>query len=144
VSIDRNRISTSPVLQILTIPLNDVLAFVISNLPPGQPSLFAQDPGGGAARPAGNNMETTPGSGRPQNDVGPDAIPEKEKDPAPSASAAGNPKKVEVMPDYSIKGPDVSLVSVDVLVPLPGRSIHPPPEKTTFRVWRTASSQSGG
>src|SRR6478672_6526108 len=60
-----------------------------------------------------NKQETPPEAGGPQNDVGPYAIPKKKEEPP--APPPERPKKIEGMPDYSLKV-DVPLVNVPVLV----------------------------
>src|SRR5882757_7724568 len=60
-----------------------------------------------------NQQETPPEAGGPQNDVGPYAMPKKKEEPP--APPPERPKKVEGMPDYSIRV-DVPLVNLDVLV----------------------------
>lgn len=74
----------------------------------------------GAQQPSGqapsnpNKQETPPEAGGPQSDVGPYAIPKK-KDEPPPPPPPDRPKKIEGMPDYSIKV-DVPVVNLDVLV----------------------------
>jgi VWFA-related protein len=64
--------------------------------------------------PANPNQQEAPAAaGGPQNDVGPYVVPKKKEEPPPPAPE--KPKKIENMPDYSIKV-DVPLVSLDVLV----------------------------
>src|SRR3979490_1426710 len=60
-----------------------------------------------------NKQEAPPEAGGPQNDVGPYVIPKKKEEPPPPAPE--KPKKIENMPDYSIRV-DVPLVNLDVLV----------------------------
>src|SRR3954451_3602032 len=60
-----------------------------------------------------NKQETPPEAGGPQTDVGPYAIPKKKEEPPPPPPE--KPKKIEGMPDYSIRV-NVPLVNVDVLV----------------------------
>jgi VWFA-related protein len=60
-----------------------------------------------------NKQDAPPEAGGPQNDVGPYVIPKKKEEPPPPAPE--KPKKIENMPDYSIRV-DVPLVNLDVLV----------------------------
>jgi VWFA-related protein len=60
-----------------------------------------------------NQQEAPPAAGGPTNDIGPYAIPKKKEEPPPPAPE--KPKKVDNMPDYSIKV-EVPLVTLDVLV----------------------------
>ena len=48
-----------------------------------------------------NQQEAPPEAGGPQNDVGPYVIPKKKEEPPPPAPE--KPKKIENMPDYSIR-----------------------------------------
>jgi len=65
------------------------------------------------APPNPNKQEAPPEAGGPQNDIGPYVIPKKKEEPPPPAPE--KPKKIEGMPDYSIRV-DVPLVNLDVLV----------------------------
>src|SRR5271165_3483887 len=60
-----------------------------------------------------NQQEAPPEAGGPQNDTGPYVIPKKKEAPPPPAPE--KPKKIDNMPDYSIKV-EVPLVTLDVLV----------------------------
>ena len=76
------------------------------------PSAVAQDQG--TTQSSGQKQEPPPEAGGPQTDVGPYAIPSK-KPEAPPPPPPERPKKIEGMPDYSIRV-DVPLVNVDVMV----------------------------
>src|SRR6476646_5974577 len=77
-------------------------------------SLLAQDqPSSSPAATGQQTQEPPPAAGGPENDTGPYAIPKKKEEPP--LPPPEKPKKVEGMPDYSIKV-DVPLVNVDVLV----------------------------
>jgi hypothetical protein len=58
-------------------------------------------------------QEAPPEAGGPQTDIGPYAIPKKKEEPPEPRPE--KPKKIEGMPDYSLRV-DVPLVNVDVLV----------------------------
>jgi VWFA-related protein len=73
-----------------------------------------QDQPAQAAPPSGQQQEPPPAAGGPQSDTGPYAIPKKKEEP-PAPPPVEKPKKIEGMPDYSIRV-DVPLVNVDVLV----------------------------
>ncbi|MFY9645859.1 MAG: hypothetical protein WAK29_11815, partial [Terriglobales bacterium] len=60
-----------------------------------------------------NQQEAPPEAGGPQSDIGPYVIPKKKDVPPPPAPE--KPKKIENMPDYSIRV-DVPIVTLDVLV----------------------------
>ncbi|MBI1739314.1 MAG: VWA domain-containing protein [Candidatus Koribacter versatilis] len=78
-----------------------------------------------------NKQETPPAAGGPQTDVGPYAIPKKKEEPPPPAPE--KPKKIEGMPDYSIKV-DVPLVNLDVLVTTKDGQFIPGLGKGNFKI----------
>ncbi|MGA9812436.1 MAG: VWA domain-containing protein, partial [Terriglobales bacterium] len=104
----------------------------------GVPGLLAQDQSEPAA--SGQKQEAPPEAGGPQNDVGPYAIPKKKEEPPPPPPPA-KPKKIEGMPDYSIKV-DVPLVNVDVLVTTKDGQFIPGLKKDNFRVLEDGVQQS--
>jgi len=104
----------------------------------GAPGLLAEDQSEPAA--GGQKQEAPPEAGGPQNDVGPYAIPKKKEEPPPPPPPA-RPKKVEGMPDYSIKV-DVPLVNVDVLVTTKDGQFIPGLKKDNFRVLEDGVQQS--
>jgi VWFA-related protein len=104
----------------------------------GAPGLLAQDQSEPAA--GGQKQEAPPEAGGPQNDVGPYAIPKKKEEPPPPPPPA-RPKKLEGMPDYSIKV-DVPLVNVDVLVTTKDGQFIPGLKKDNFRVLEDGVQQS--
>ncbi len=134
-SIDRSGTSKPLGRQILTISL---MMLVLLHLTSGVPKLVAQDQSAPAA--SGQKQEAPPEAGGPQNDVGPYAIPKKKEEPPPPPPPA-KPKKVEGMPDYSIKA-DVSLVNVDVLVTTKDGQFIPGLKKDNFRVMEDGVQQS--
>src|SRR3954447_4002029 len=117
----------------LTIPL----MFLVFLLLP-TPGLLAQD----QPQPASGSQkqEAPPEAGGPQNDVGPYAIPKKKEEPPPPPPPA-KPKKVEGMPDYSIKV-DVPIVNVDVLVTTKDGQFIPGLKKENFRVLEDGVQQN--
>ena len=119
----------------LTIPL---MMLALLPLTVGAPGLLAQDQSEPAA--GGQKQEAPPEAGGPQNDVGPYAIPKKKEEPPPPPPPA-RPKKVEGMPDYSIKV-DVPLVNVDVLVTTKDGQFIPGLKKDNFRVLEDGVQQS--
>src|ERR1700693_5747220 len=81
--------------------------------------------------PSNPNQQEAPASaGGPQNDVGPYVVPKKKEEPPPPAPE--KPKKIENMPDYSIKV-DVPLVSLDVLVTTKDGQTIPGLKKKNFK-----------
>ena len=104
----------------------------------GTSGLRAQDQS--APAPSGQKQDAPPEAGGPQTDVGPYAIPKKKEEPPPPPPPA-KPKKVEGMPDYSIKV-DVPLVNVDVLVTTKDGQFIPGLKKDNFRVVEDGVQQS--
>ena len=85
-----------------------------------------------------NQQEAPPAAGGPQNDVGPYVIPKKKEEPPPPAPE--KPKKIENMPDYSIKV-DVPLVSLDVLVTTKDGQTIPGLKKENFKITEDGAPQ---
>jgi|SRR5579883_499530 VWFA-related protein len=119
-----------------------VLALVVAACPlatlraqdssqPSQPSAQSQNP---------NKQEAPAEAGGPTGDVGPYAIPRKKDEPTPPPPPE-KPKKIEGMPDYSIKV-DVPLVNVDVLVTTKDGQFVPGLHKENFRVYEDGAPQT--
>ena len=85
-----------------------------------------------------NQQETPPAAGGPQNDVGPYVVPKKKEEPPPPAPE--KPKKIENMPDYSIKV-DVPLVNLDVLVTTKDGQTIPGLKKENFKIMEDGTPQ---
>jgi VWFA-related protein len=80
-------------------------------------------------------------AGGPSGNIGPYAIPKKNPESAPPPPPPPiNPKKVEGMPDYSIKV-NVPLVNVDVLVTTKSGQFVPGLKKENFRLFEDGTSQ---
>jgi VWFA-related protein len=99
--------------------------------------LLAQD---SQQQPNPNKQDAPPAAGGPGDDVSPYAIPKKKEDTPPPPPAPTTPKKVEGMPDYSIKV-DVPLVNVDVLVTTKDGQFIPGLHKENFRVYEDGVQQ---
>jgi VWFA-related protein len=80
-------------------------------------------------------------AGGPGDNVGPYAIPKKTEHEAPPPPPPTTPKKVEGMPDYSIKV-NVPLVNVDVLVTSKSGQFIPGLKKDNFRVYEDGTPQT--
>jgi VWFA-related protein len=78
-----------------------------------------------------NKQETPPEAGGPQSDTGPYVVPKKKEEPPPPAPE--KPKKIEGMPDYSIRV-DVPIVNLDVLVTTKDGQFIPGLHKENFKV----------
>ena len=87
-----------------------------------------------------NKQEAPPEAGGPDSDFGPYAIPKKKAEETPPP-APEKPKKIEGMPDYSIKV-DVPLVSLDVLVTTKDGQFIPGLKKENFRVFEDGNPQA--
>ncbi len=84
-------------------------------------------------------QEPPPDAGGPQTDVGPYAVPKKKEEPP--LPPPERPKKVEGMPDYSLKV-DVPLVNVPVLVTTKDGQFIPNLKKDNFRVYEDGVVQN--
>ena len=84
-------------------------------------------------------QETPPEAGGPQTDVGPYAVPKKKDEPPPPPPE--KPKKIEGMPDYSIKV-DVPLVNVPVLVTTKDGQFISALKKENFKVYEDGVPQT--
>jgi VWFA-related protein len=85
-----------------------------------------------------NQQEAPPEAGGPQNDVGPYVIPKKKEEPPPPAPE--KPKKIENMPDYSIRV-DVPLVSLDVMVTSKDGQTIPGLRQDNFKIYEDGEPQ---
>jgi VWFA-related protein len=85
-----------------------------------------------------NKQDAPPEAGGPQNDVGPYAIPKKKEEPPPPAPE--RPKKIENMPDYSIRV-DVPVVNLDVLVTTKDGQTIPGLKKENFKIMEDGEGQ---
>lgn len=97
-----------------------------------------QPPAGTSQNP--NKQDAPADAGGPGGDVGPYAIPKKKDEPPPPPPSE-KPKKIEGMPDYSIKV-DVPLVNLDVLVTTKDGQFVPNLKKENFRVLEDGAPQS--
>jgi VWFA-related protein len=129
----KNSIGEGPSLAILltllcaTLPLfaQDQTSQIPSNQSPAQAPSAAPDNG----KP---KQEVPAEAGGPTDNVGPYAIPKKKAEDAPPPPPVA-PKKVEDIPDYSLKV-NVPLVNVDVLVTTKGGQFVPGLKQDNFRV----------
>src|SRR6201997_5906763 len=97
-----------------------------------------QPPSGSSQNP--NKQDAPADAGGPGGDVGPYAIPKK-KDEAPPPPAPEKPKKIEGMPDSSIKV-DVPLVNLDVLVTTKEGQFVPGLHKENFKISEDGVAQT--
>ncbi|MGB8989147.1 MAG: VWA domain-containing protein, partial [Candidatus Sulfotelmatobacter sp.] len=86
-----------------------------------------------------NQQEAPPAAGGPQDDVGPYVIPKKKEEPPPPAPE--KPKKIDNMPDYSIKV-EVPLVTLDVLVTTKDGQTIPGLKQDNFKVFEDGQQQT--
>jgi VWFA-related protein len=117
-----------------------LLLFVLGR---GAADLRAQDapPPPSQSSPQNPNKQDAPAdAGGPGGDIGPYAIPKK-KDEPPPPPAPEKPKKIEGMPDYSIKV-DVPLVNLDVLVTSKDGQFIPNLKKENFRIYEDGAQQA--
>jgi VWFA-related protein len=85
-----------------------------------------------------NQQEAPPEAGGPQNDVGPYVVPKKKDEPPPPAPE--RPKKIENMPDYSIRV-DVPIVNLDVLVTTKDGQTVPGLRQENFKIMEDGAPQ---
>jgi len=85
-----------------------------------------------------NKQEAPPEAGGPQSDVGPYVVPKKKEEPPPPPPE--KPKKIEGMPDYSIKV-DVPIVNLDVLVTTKDGQFIPGLHQENFKVFEDGVAQ---
>jgi VWFA-related protein len=86
-----------------------------------------------------NKQDAPPEAGGPQNDVGPYVIPKKKEEPPPPAPE--KPKKIENMPDYSIRV-EVPVVNLDVLVTTKDGQTIPGLKKENFKILEDGTQQT--
>ncbi|MFZ0813957.1 MAG: VWA domain-containing protein [Candidatus Sulfotelmatobacter sp.] len=113
------------------------LALLVGTVPAS-----AQDQSQAPAQDNGKpKQDAPPEAGGPGGDIGPYAIPKKtnnEEPPPPPAPTS--PKKIEGMPDYSIKV-NVPLVNVDVLVTTKAGGFVAGLKKENFRIFEDGEAQ---
>jgi VWFA-related protein len=118
----------------LLIPLCLLLLGMVTNVIPA----FAQSTSQQAPT-SPNKQDAPPEAGGPQNDVGPYVIPKKKEEPPPPAPE--KPKKIENMPDYSIRV-EVPVVNLDVLVTTKDGQTIPGLHKENFRILEDGTQQT--
>src|ERR1035438_1628650 len=100
---------------------------------------WGQDKDASQTPPANpNKQDAPPEAGGPQNDVGPYVIPKKKEEPPPPAPE--KPKKIDNMPDYSIKV-DVPVVTLDVLVTTKDGQTIPGLKQENFKIMEDGAPQ---
>jgi len=85
-----------------------------------------------------NKQDSPPEAGGPQNDTGPYVIPKKKEEPPPPAPE--KPKKIENMPDYSIRV-DVPIVTLDVSVTTKDGQTIPNLKEGNFKILEDGTPQ---
>ena len=85
-----------------------------------------------------NSQPAAPEAGGPTGDVGPYAVPKKKEEPPPPPPE--KPKRVEGMPDYSIKV-EVPVVNLDVAVITKDGQFIPGLQKGNFRIFEDGAPQ---
>ncbi len=125
------------------IPCKLLLTLTLIGFGGGVANLRAQDtdqPAPSSSSQNPNKQDAPAEAGGPAGDVGPYAIPKK-KDEAAPPPAPEKPKKIEGMPDYSIKV-DVPLVNLDVLVTTKEGQFVPNLKKENFRIYEDGAPQA--
>jgi VWFA-related protein len=102
--------------------------------PASTPSQSSSSATSSATQDDGKPKQDVPAeAGGPGDSVGPYAIPKKKADEAPPPPPPVTPKKLEDVPDYSLKV-NVPLVNVDVMVTTKDGQFVPGLKKENFRV----------
>ena len=127
----RNRVL--PSFRNRLIQLAFCLFWTIAATLPGPAQTSSQPP---SSNP--NQQDAPPEAGGPQNDIGPYVIPKKKEEPPPPAPE--KPKKIENMPDYSIKV-DVPVVNLDVLVTSKDGQTIPGLRQENFKIFEDGTEQ---
>ena len=86
-------------------------------------------------------QEAPADAGGPGGDIGPYAIPKRKTEDAPPPPPPPTPKKVEGMPDYSIRV-NAPLVNVDVLVTTKSGQFVPNLKQDNFRLFEDGAPQA--
>lgn len=114
-------------LMVAALALGSVLGARAQNQPTQPPA--SQQP---------QQQQQSPEAGGPAGDVGPIAVPKKKEEPPPPKPA---PKKVEGMPDYTVRV-DVPVVNVDVTVTTKDGQFVPGLGKGNFRIYENGVPQT--
>jgi VWFA-related protein len=126
------RLLASAALLLALLPVNQSSAQDQGQPPADQ----SQDQNNGKPK-----QEAPADAGGPGGDIGPYSIPKKNPEAPPPPPPPAAPKKVEGMPDYSIKV-NVPLVNVDVLVTTKnGGQFVPGLKKDNFRLFEDGAPQ---
>src|SRR5882724_13118838 len=114
------------------------LVLLVSLVPLTVAQDTTQQPPANQAPANPNQQDTPPAAGGPQTDTGPYVVPKKKEEPP--APPPEKPKKIEGMPDYSIKV-DVPLVSLDVMVTTKDGQFIPGLHKENFKILEDGAEQ---
>ena len=98
----------------------------------------------GSQQPSGqqqNQQNAPPEAGGPQGDIGPIAVPKKKAEEPKKEETPKPPKKIEGMPDFSIRV-NVPLVNIDVGVMIKDGMFVPGLKKENFRIMEDGVPQT--
>jgi len=123
---DRNSPAALSVILSMILILLALLSFASPAFAQDQPQ--PQTPDNGKPK-----QEAPPEAGGPGSDTGPYAVPKKKEEAPPPPPPPATAKKIEGLPDYSIKV-NVPLVNVDVLVTTKDGQFVPGLKKENFRI----------
>ena len=130
---------TQPFLTSAIVPALIVLALMGASVP--MHAQQDQSPAGQTPDNGKPKQEAPAEAGGPTDSVGPYAIPKKKAEDAPPPPPPPAPKKLEDIPDYSLKV-NVPLVNVDVLVTTKDGQFIPGLKKDNFRITEDGVPQS--
>jgi VWFA-related protein len=126
----------SILLLVLALTAGIIAAPAQEPTPAGQPSSPPPQTDNGKPR-----QDAPAEAGGPGGDIGPYAIPKKAPEEAPPPPPPSTPKKVEGMPDYSIRV-NAPLVNVDVMVTLKNGQFVSGLKKENFRIFEDGAPQT--
>jgi len=136
------RVMLAMLLSLLLLSQIAVIPASAAQQDQSQPAQQTTPPADTTSDSSGKPKQEAPAeAGGPSGEIGPYAIPKKNPENAPPPPPPPiNPKKVEGMPDYSIKV-NVPLVNVDVLVTTKSGQFVPGLKKDNFRLFEDGTSQ---
>lgn len=137
--LNRNRRSNSQEFATWTLAIIVSLSFVSGVIPAsGQDQSQAPPQTDNNGKP---KQDAPADAGGPGGDIGPYAIPKKKTEEAPPPPQPVSPKKVEGLPDYSIRV-NAPLVNVDVLVTTKSGQFVPNLKQDNFRLFEDGAPQT--
>ena len=132
----KNRLGSIAYLLLVALIAGAIPAWTQDQQPTNSAPPTTQSPDNGKPK-----QDTPPDAGGPGGNVGPYVIPRKTTEDAPPPPPPVTPKKIEDIPDYSLKV-NVPLVNVDVLVTTKDGQFVPGLKKDNFKIAEDGVPQS--